>query len=311
MPTLEDRYPGTLLGLASGDALGGPVEFKDRAWIAAAYPDGLRDFVGGGWLNLAPGEITDDTQLTLAVARSLGPDGLDMARLTEEALAWYRSKPKDVGNTTRAALANLDRGVGWEEAGAQAVAAMTPERAASNGGVMRCAPVALRFRREPERLVAASLDQARITHAEPRAMWAAVAVNQAIAHLLNGGDLGGVAAAAVAGVPNDELVWEIVASADAPREAVSGRGGAVATTGGAFWALLHAPNAEEAIVAAVGLGDDTDTVGAVAGAMAGAWQGVQALPARWLDLLQPREELEAHARRLLALSVADEANDGD
>ena len=66
MPTLEDRYLGTLLGLASGDALGGPVEFKDRAWIAARYPDGLRDFVGGGWLDLAPGEVTDDTQLTLA-----------------------------------------------------------------------------------------------------------------------------------------------------------------------------------------------------------------------------------------------------
>ena len=305
MPTLEDRYLGTLLGLACGDALGGPVEFKERDWIAARYPGGLRDFVGGGWLDLAPGEVTDDTQLTLAVARALGPGGLDMARLTNEMLAWYRSEPKDIGNTTRAALEALDRDAGWETAGERAVAALGPGRTASNGGVMRCAPVALRFRREPERLVVASLNQARITHAEPRAMWAAVAVNQAIAHLLDGGDLAAVREAATAGVPNDELAAAIRASADAPREAVSGRGGAVATTGGAFWALLHAPTAEEAIVAAVGLGDDTDTVGAVTGAMAGAWQGVGALPARWLDRVQWREELEGHARRLLALSETD------
>ena len=72
---LQDRYRGVLLGLACGDALGGPVEFKSRDEVAELHPGGLRDFVGGGWLTLAPGEITDDTQMTLAIARSLAETG--------------------------------------------------------------------------------------------------------------------------------------------------------------------------------------------------------------------------------------------
>ena len=67
-PQLVDRATGCLLGLACGDALGGPVEFVSRAEIAKLYPGGLREFVGGGWLHLFPGEITDDTRMIAVVA---------------------------------------------------------------------------------------------------------------------------------------------------------------------------------------------------------------------------------------------------
>ena len=70
----------------------------------------------------------------------------------------------------------------------------------------------------------------------------------------------------------------------------------------AFWALLNHDSLEETIIAAVALGHDTDTTAAVAGALAGAAYGASAIPARWLDILQPREELAAHAERLLTLS---------
>src|SRR5215208_1525710 len=202
--SLHDRYVGTLLGLACGDALGGPVEFVNRDEIAARYPSGVSEFIGGGWLRLAPGEVTDDTQQALILAESLTTSGLDLYRFAAGLIAWFRSNPKDVGNTTRIALEALAAGTAPLDAGARALAARGERSAAANGAVMRCAPIALRFRRDPDRLVRASLDSARVTHAEGHASWGTVAVNQAIAHLLDGGAITD-AVAAVVRIPNGEV----------------------------------------------------------------------------------------------------------
>src|SRR4051794_6998684 len=150
MVTLRDRYQGCLLGLACGDALGGPVEFKSREWIAGRYPEGLHDFVGGGWLSLAPGEITDDTQLTLAIARSLAVGGpLDMENVAAHFLEWHHSRPKDQGNLTRAAMQLLDGGSPWTKSG-EIARGTGASGGAGNGSVMRCPPVALRFANDPD-----------------------------------------------------------------------------------------------------------------------------------------------------------------
>src|SRR5918999_3183936 len=120
--SLRDRYAGTLLGLACGDALGGPVEFLNRDEIAARFPTGVSEFIGGGWLMLAPGEVTDDTQQALILAESLTDDGLDLDRLAAGLIAWFRGDPKDIGNTTRIALEALAAGTAPLEAGAGAAA---------------------------------------------------------------------------------------------------------------------------------------------------------------------------------------------
>ena len=302
-PTLVERYAGCLLGLACGDALGGPVEFKSRAQIAREFPGGLRDFVGGGWLDLEPGEITDDTQMTLMLAHSLveipgrEPDLDDVAA---RFLEWYRSDPKDIGTTTRVSLAALAAGTPWFEAGEAALDASPPGRAAGNGAVMRCAPVALRYRTDPARLIRASQDTARITHADPRCTWGAVALNQGIVHLLGGGEPDAVAAAAVVGVAEPEVRAAILGAGDLAESAVRSGGFVVDTLSAAFRCLLREDGPEAAIVAAVNLGDDADTTGAVAGALAGARYGVAAIPERWLALLQPRDEILALAAWLLA-----------
>ncbi|GIW04097.1 MAG: ADP-ribosyl-[dinitrogen reductase] glycohydrolase [Thermomicrobiales bacterium] len=299
--TLADRYRGTLLGLACGDALGGPVEFIARDEIARRFPAGVREMLGGGWLNLAPGEVTDDTQMTLALARSLAEnDVLDMADVAARFVAWYESKPKDVGNTTAAALRLLAGGVPWSEAGERVLLLRGAGGAAGNGAIMRCAPVALRFRRDRTLLVRASLDTARITHADPRCTWGAVAVNQAIVHLLEGGEREEAPRAAIDGIPNEDLRQAVVAARDTPRERLGSGGFVLDTIRAAFWCLLHHASLEETVVAAVSLGDDADTTGAVAGALAGAHYGASAIPRRWLDLLKPRQELEMLADRLLA-----------
>jgi ADP-ribosyl-[dinitrogen reductase] hydrolase len=303
--SLQDRYQGVLLGVACGDALGGPVEFIKRPEIMERFPDGVREFVGGGWLDLDPGEITDDTQQTLILCRALTAEGLDLAAFGEGLLEWFRSAPKDIGNTTVVALRALASGTSPAQSGEVALAERGDRGAAANGAVMRCAPVALRFRNDPAGLVQASLDSARVTHAESRAAWGAVAVNQALVHLLNGGDIADASAAAIVGIPDQRVRDVVLAAAAMSRDEVRAGGYVLETVGAAFWALSNFPDAEEIIVQAVSLGDDADSTGAVAGALAGAAFGAQTLPTRWRERVQFRVELIAQAERILALSKND------
>lgn len=303
---LEDRYLGALLGLACGDALGGPVEFVSRVVVAEKYPRGVTEFVGGGWLHLEPGEVTDDTQQTLILARALTGQGLDLDLLAAGLLDWYRGNPKDIGNTTRLALEALSRGTPPLEAGKVSLAERGARAAAANGGVMRCAPVALRFRTNREALVRASLDSARVTHAEERACWATVAVNQAIVHLLNGGSVADAPEAAIESIPNDELRAVVLGAARLDRAEVAAGGFVLETVGAAFWALGTSCGAREAIERGVALGEDADSTGAVVGAMAGAAYGAAGLPPSWRNRVQYRHELVVEAKRLLLLSEGDD-----
>lgn len=306
---LRDRYIGALLGLACGDALGGPVEFLKRDVIAVRFPTGVTEFTGGGWLDLDPGEVTDDTQQALILAESLTTNGLDLDRFAAGLIAWFRSNPKDIGNTTRIALEALAAGTAPLDAGAIALAARGEQGAAANGGVMRCAPVAMRFRREPNRLIRASLDSARVTHAEARAAWGTVAVNQAIVHLLNGGAIADAPSAAVVGIPNSEVRETVLDAAGRRRDGVRAGGFVLETIGASFWSLLNASSAREAVEMAVALGDDADSTGAVTGALAGAAYGASSLPETWVATVQFRDRLQSEAMRLQDLSESGPAVD--
>jgi ADP-ribosyl-[dinitrogen reductase] hydrolase len=302
--SLRERYEGTLLGLASADALGGAVEFMPRSAIRRDHPNGVREITGGGPHGLRVGEVTDDTAMALAIARACTPEGIDLDQVAANFLAWYRSDPKDIGITTSRALSKLDAGVPWREVG-ERMLAQTPRKLAGNGSVMRCAPIALRFRHDREALREVSVDISRMTHPDPMATWGSVALNQGIAHLLNGGELVDVVEAAVADVDNAEVVETIRGAAGLDDDAVRSGGFVLETLGAAFWTIAHRDSAEEAIVTAVSLGDDTDTTGAVTGALVGARYGVRALPERWLAVLEPRDELVALAGKLLSWSEAD------
>jgi ADP-ribosyl-[dinitrogen reductase] hydrolase len=299
---IGDRYRGVMLGLACGDALGGPVEFMSRTAIVNAYPNGVTEFVGGGWLHLAPGEVTDDTQQALILARALTADGLNMDQFAAGLMEWYHRRPKDIGNTTRAALAALAAGTPPLEAGEVAVAERGVRSTASNGGVMRCAPVALRFRNDPDRLVTASRDSARVTHAEERAVLATVAVNQGIAHLLNGGSVADAPAAAVAGIDHEGIRQRVLGGGTRKREDLKAGGFVLETIESAFWALVTGSDARDVIERGVALGEDADSTGAVAGAMAGAAYGASALPTSWTSSVQFADDLVAEADRILALA---------
>jgi ADP-ribosyl-[dinitrogen reductase] hydrolase len=298
---LRDRYRGTLIGSAVGDALGATVEFMSRADIQGRF--GVhREITGGGWLHLPAGEVTDDTQMARCLARSLVEraafDGDDIAAKFVE---WYRSDPPDIGNTTVHAIMQLASGTHWTEAGQRTHEALRP-RDASNGSIMRAAPVALFARGNREQLATFSIDQSRITHANPLCLDSCVALNVAIAALLDDPSADPIAVA-LESTSNEQVNAAIQAASSASAETLDASGYVLATLQSSFWALVNHESFEDVVVAAVNLGDDADTTGAVAGALAGARWGYAAIPERWRTVLIGHDELIELADGLLEMSI--------
>jgi ADP-ribosyl-[dinitrogen reductase] hydrolase len=302
---LRDRYRGVLVASAVGDALGATLEFLSREEVAERF--GFhRDITGGGWLGLRPGEVTDDTQMACCIAHSLVACRGFVARdIAERFVAWYRSQPPDIGNTTRHALHLLAQGVSWEEAGMATHHALRPNDA-SNGSLMRVAPVALFARGLAALNPRCSAESSRITHANPLCVAGSVALTASIAALLDDPAADLVAAASAAST--DERVRACVREAAGQNPATLDASGYVlATLQSAFWAVLTHASLEDVLVAAVNLGADADTTGAVAGALAGARWGYSAIPARWLAVLDRHDELVELADELLCLSLKQTA----
>jgi ADP-ribosyl-[dinitrogen reductase] hydrolase len=310
-PALADCARGVIVGLACGDALGAPVEFESRETIAERYPNGLRDFTSGGWMEVEPGELTDDSRMMIDLAETLArPGPPDMDHLAQRFIAWMEEGPKDIGNTTRLAIQLLSDGVPWSEAGVRAVSTLGAQRTASNGSVMRCAPVAVRYHRDPVNLRQVSLDTARITHAEPRCTWGAVAINQAIAHALGGGSGQSLISAAKAEIEQPEVVAEIEAVPGLQERDLKGTGYVLNAVQIALWSVLKTSNFEDAVVGAVMVGDDTDTNAAVTGALAGAIYGYDGIPERWRSRVQQRDRLVSLADQLVALGSNADTTSG-
>jgi ADP-ribosyl-[dinitrogen reductase] hydrolase len=279
MTDIRDRYAGVLLGLATGDALGGPLEFMSPDEIVQRYGSPVRDMVGGGWLYLRPGETTDDTATARCLAESLASRGaFDADDFVGRMLAWLDTNPKDVGTITRMALGNWSRGLRGRDAGHAAHISLGG-KSAGNGTLMRCAPLALRYRTNEPALVAAARAEAETTHFDAEAWTSDVALCLVLAALLEGGE-----PRAALGRRDDE--------------GLGTSGYVLHTLEGAAWLLVASPSFEAMLVRGVNLGGDADTLGAVAGALGGAHWGASAIPARWLSALQGRAELEALAEQL-------------
>lgn len=303
--SIESRYRGCLIGLACADALGGSVEFRSRESIAAEYPDGVREILGGGPHNLEFGEVTDDTAMALAIARACNKSGIDLEAVAANFLAWYRSGPKDIGESTRAALAHLDEGIPWQEAGKR-LQRKSATGVAGNGSVMRCAPIAMRFRSDPDRLISYSRDITRMTHADPRATWGAIALNQGIAYLLSGGEIQNAIDIAITEIEEPRVVSAMLDAKTLAYDHINSGGFVLDTLTAAFWCALHKATAEEAIVTAVGMGEDTDTTAAVCGAIVGAAYGIDTIPERWRTPIHHLNEMESLSRQILAWSNPDD-----
>jgi ADP-ribosyl-[dinitrogen reductase] hydrolase len=283
------RGRAAFLGLALGDALGATTEFMTPAEIRVTYKV-HRKIRGGGWLGLKPGKVTDDTEMALAIARAVLKTGeWDLSEVAEQFLFWMRGKPIDIGSTVRKGIRNYMR------TGALQVA--PNEWDAGNGAAMRMAPVALLTLGNDEALVRCSLEQARITHHHPLSDAACICVGRMTQAALLGADRFRL----------HELTRQLVESYPTFRYnnyRGQASGYVVETLQTVFHYLFTTGSFEECLVGVVNQGGDADTTGAIAGMIAGAFYGLDQLPARWLRKLDPqvRQEVDDAAVRLVRLS---------
>ncbi len=307
-----DRLMGAMLGLAVGDALGAPAEFKSQAEVKRLWGT-LTDMVGGGpW---APGEWTDDTGMALAVAEGILANPADPVEDVGRRFLQWRTTAKDVGSTIGAALRGY-RG-SWPDA-ARGTHQARSGKAAGNGSLMRTLPVALAY----PALLEMSEKSARIsamTHWDPQAEVCCILYGHWIQRLLAGEPRLSAWEAALhevqAGLPAVHRLHDCPGSAPLPPgfwprlEAAttlnygelqrSGYAGyVVECLEAAVWCCVHGESLEDALVKAVNLAGEADTIAAVAGGAAGAAWGYEAIPARWLDQLHERERLQQVSEEL-------------
>ena len=310
-----DRARGALLGLACGDALGRPVEFRSPAQRADDHGT-LREMVGGGTHRQPAGTVTDDTDLMLRLAESLvDRGGFDPEDVGERFVAWLDDGPFDVGLMTSDSIHEIRSGTPALEAGERVWERRTDGGDAGNGSVMRCAPHALAFA-DAGQLDRVSRASSAITHFDPRCQAGCAVLNRTIRGYVDGERDPFDRALSATEMP-DGLRAALTDVTDRESDELANSGYVVTTLETSLHDALVADTAEEAIVTSVNRGGDTDTLGAVTGAVAGARFGASDLPDRWVYELRTAEDRSLTDRVLdLASAVTDgwdddESADGD
>ena len=305
--TLSDRYLGAMLGLAIGDALGTTLEFRTPGSFTP-----IANMMGGGPFRLAPGEWTDDTSMALCLAESLEEcEGFDAVDQMQRYVRWMdeghwssTGHCFDIGSIVRGSLGRFKRT-------GQGFSGPRDPTTAGNGSLMRLAPVPLFFAADAELAIRMAGDSSRTTHQAP----AAVDACRYFAALMLG---------AISGVSKNDLLspryspvaglWErepLHPAVDAVAAgsfrvkrppAIRGTGYVVESLEAALWAFHTTDDFRAGALAAVNLGDDADTTGAVFGQIAGAYYGHAALPSLWKEQVAMRSEIESLAERLLLLA---------
>ena len=303
---LIERYRGSVLGMALGDALGMPVEFLDPE-----PEEPVRELLPALHRGVPEGTWTDDTAMALCLAESLiERGGVVAADQLRRYLMWYRDGHLSaeagcfgIGPTVRAELEKFER------TGDAAI--MDDPEAHTNGALMRVAPVPLAFRRLPGVAIAAAGGSSTTTHRAPASIDSCRYFAGLVVGALAGvgkSELMSAAYAPEKGIWDREPLTAAVAAVAAgsfkeknPPE-IRGDNNVVKTLEAALWAFNRTSDFEAGCVQAVGLGQDADTTGAVFGALAGAYYGKRGLPPRWLAKLRHEELLTGFAEGLHALS---------
>ena len=277
---IKDRAIGCLVGLAIGDALGTPVEFKERD----TFPP-VTGMQGGGAFRLKPGEWTDDTSMALALADSILKKGtIDKVDLIERFIKWYmngeyshNNKCFDIGTTTSTALRNYIRTKRYTDAANET-------HLSGNGSLMRLAPVLVRWHNADIDFVQKmAWKSSVVTHGADSVNDSIAKLTAILYYLINGGEFGG---------------RYIDKCKDMKRKEVKSSGYCVDTLEAAIWAVANTSSFDEAVLLAVNLGDDADTVGAVAGQIAGAKYGFESINPTWIKQLAWNDRIINIANKL-------------
>jgi ADP-ribosyl-[dinitrogen reductase] hydrolase len=284
-----DKALGAYFGFACGDALGATVEFMSPKQIQNRY--GVhQDIIGGGWLGLEAGQVTDDTQMSLALGQAIiDHQGWNIRAVADNFVAWLESDPPDIGNTCRRGILRYrDNGQLYGQ---------PREDDAGNGACMRNLPVVLSTLNRPDYFSEWSLQQSHITHHHPLSDAATLTLGRMVCHLVKG--LGKDACKQEV----EQLTSQYSEFAYSP---YPGKASAyiVDTVQTVLHFFFSTDSFEACLIATVNQGGDADTTGALAGMLAGAHYGVEQIPERWLNRLdkQIADEIRQQTSELILLT---------
>lgn len=298
----KQRYQGCLLGLAAGDAVGTSVEFSERGSFTP-----LTDMVGGGPFGLKAGQWTDDTSMALCLAHSLlacnGFDADDqMQRYNNWRTKGYMSSNGrcfDIGVTVSEAISCYLRE-------GNPFAGSTHFLSAGNGSLMRLAPIAMFYSSDLASLIHFAAQSSRTTHGAVECIDACCY----FATLLHGAFAGMDKQSLLASQlyqPTTKKIRAISEQAylNKPIEAIKGSGYVVDSLEAALWCFAQTDQFRDAILAAANLGDDADTTAAICGQLAGAFYGVEAIPAAWRQKIVMADQMLQWAEQLLRMDFSE------
>lgn len=303
-----DRYRGSLVGLATGDALGTSLEFKTPGTFKS-----ITDMIGKGPFNLKAGEWTDDTSMALCLAQSLidkqafepGDQMNNYLRWCDEGYMSSNGECFDIGRTVSAALKK------YESTG-NPIAGETSPRSAGNGSLMRLAPIPLTYRlKPPSDTLSYAAIMSQTTHGAEESVDACRFYTALILSALNGCSKTEILnfdyIADKFDLMAEGLSRRILKVAEGSYKKINppqikGTGYVVKALEAALWAFYNSDSFEEGALLAVNLGNDADTTGAIYGQLAGCYYGINAIPQHWVSILAKSSLIFSMADQLLDLS---------
>jgi ADP-ribosyl-[dinitrogen reductase] hydrolase len=307
----RSRFYGCLLGLAAGDALGTTLEFMRPGTFTP-----ITDIVGGGPFDLSPGEWTDDTSMALCLADSLiAKAGFDSIDQLERYVRWYRTgylssngRCFDIGITTSDALHRFERTH-------EPYPGPDAPHTAGGGSLMRLAPVPMLYARHPELALEYCANSSRTTHAAQQAVDACRYYGALIIGALLGESKEALlsppdnwkfldAGAMDALTELDPLIVEVTTGSFKHKQPpyIQGSGYVVRGMEAALWAFHNTTSFREGALLTANLGDDADTTTAIYGQLAGAYYGVEGIPAEWRTRIVQAELILGFADKLFKLA---------
>jgi ADP-ribosyl-[dinitrogen reductase] hydrolase len=306
-PTKLERYRGSLLGLATGDAVGMTLEF-----CRPGNFEPIDDMVGGGFAKLAAGQWSDDTSMALCLAASLIEcRGFNAKDQMKRYLRWYKEgylssvgRCFDIGTTTLKAIQK------FQQSG-NPMAGDWSAKSAGNGSIMRLAPIPLYFAATPLEAIQAAAESSRTTHGATTCLDACRYLSAILVGAALGLEKDTLLASRFSPVADYWSDFELCDEIDAiacgsfktknPPE-IKGSGYVVESLEAALWAFYNSSTFKEGCLLAVNLGDDADTTAAVYGQLAGAYYGETGIPENWRAKLTMREKIESFADSLYKLA---------
>ena len=295
---LQDQFVGAMLGVMTGDALGRSAKEHTPEELMAEAAFG-EEMIGGFY--------TEDTEMTINVAESLLAQGRIDPDAVADKLGQQLSPMRGYNPGALEVLYRLQQGVYWGEASV----AVFEEGSFGMGAACRAVPVGLFYHNDLDALIAAAADSARITHTHPLGIAGAVTVAlvvgislrpvppremfEMVLDHLNTAGYGDF-------VPHLAAIRELLEAWPMPAEVVARLGNALtaqAVVPAALYSFLRHPDElDKALTFAVNLGGDADTIAAITGGMAGAYHGIDRIPARWVNALENEERGRDYVRDL-------------